>query len=198
MRVRPAAVEQRKGMTTGHGVADLVGADEAGPAEDQDAERLLTEAFEGKRKVLGEEHQETLRTIGSLGHLYRRQGKLDQAEQLLAQCCRKSREVLGEEHVSTIQPCADLGIVYYRQGKIDEAQALFAKLIEIMRRVLGDDSPTTLDTTPDVGVLHLVRGRDVEAELQEGIEFARSSPVPAPEEALTDLYVHFDYAGKPR
>ncbi len=38
---------------------------------------------------------------------------------------------------------------------------------------------------------------DVEAELQAGIEFARSSPIPAPEEALTDLYVHFDHAGKP-
>jgi pyruvate dehydrogenase E1 component alpha subunit len=41
-------------------------------------------------------------------------------------------------------------------------------------------------------------GASVEAELQAGIEYARSSPIPAPEEALTDLYVHFDYLGKPR
>jgi TPP-dependent pyruvate/acetoin dehydrogenase alpha subunit len=40
-------------------------------------------------------------------------------------------------------------------------------------------------------------GADVESELQAGIEYARSSPIPAPEEALTDLYVHFDYSGKP-
>ena len=38
---------------------------------------------------------------------------------------------------------------------------------------------------------------DVEAELQAGIEYARSSPIPAAEEALTDLYIHFDYSGKP-
>jgi TPP-dependent pyruvate/acetoin dehydrogenase alpha subunit len=38
---------------------------------------------------------------------------------------------------------------------------------------------------------------DVEAELQAGLEYARSSPTPAPEEALTDLYVHFDYLGNP-
>jgi TPP-dependent pyruvate/acetoin dehydrogenase alpha subunit len=37
----------------------------------------------------------------------------------------------------------------------------------------------------------------VEAELQAGIEYAKASPIPAPEEALTDLYVHFDYAGNP-
>lgn len=40
-------------------------------------------------------------------------------------------------------------------------------------------------------------GASVEAELNAGIEYARSSPIPAPEEALTDLYVHFDYAGNP-
>jgi pyruvate dehydrogenase E1 component alpha subunit len=40
-------------------------------------------------------------------------------------------------------------------------------------------------------------GAGVEAELQAGIEYARSSPIPAPEEALTDLYVHFDYLGNP-
>jgi TPP-dependent pyruvate/acetoin dehydrogenase alpha subunit len=38
---------------------------------------------------------------------------------------------------------------------------------------------------------------DVEAELQAGIEYARSSPIPAPEDALTDLYIHFDYTGNP-
>ena len=40
-------------------------------------------------------------------------------------------------------------------------------------------------------------GADVEAELQAGIEYARSSPIPAPEDALTDLYIHFDYLGNP-
>jgi len=38
---------------------------------------------------------------------------------------------------------------------------------------------------------------DVEAELAAAIEFAKSSPIPAPEEALDDLCVHFDYLGHP-
>lgn len=40
-------------------------------------------------------------------------------------------------------------------------------------------------------------GASVEAELQEGVEYARSSPIPPPEAALDDVYVHFDYKGKP-
>ena len=38
----------------------------------------------------------------------------------------------------------------------------------------------------------------VQAELEQGIEYARSSPIPAPEAALDDVYIHFDYAGNPR
>jgi pyruvate dehydrogenase E1 component alpha subunit len=37
----------------------------------------------------------------------------------------------------------------------------------------------------------------VEAELQEGVEYARSSPLNPPEAALEDVYVHFDPAGNP-
>ncbi len=40
-------------------------------------------------------------------------------------------------------------------------------------------------------------GAAVEAELQAGVEYARSSPIPPPEAALEDVYVHFDYAGNP-
>ncbi len=38
---------------------------------------------------------------------------------------------------------------------------------------------------------------DIEAELQDGIEYARSSVIPEPREALNDVYVHFDYLGRP-
>jgi TPP-dependent pyruvate/acetoin dehydrogenase alpha subunit len=38
---------------------------------------------------------------------------------------------------------------------------------------------------------------DIEAELTDGVEYAKGSPIPAPEDALTDLYVHFDYLGNP-
>jgi pyruvate dehydrogenase E1 component alpha subunit len=38
---------------------------------------------------------------------------------------------------------------------------------------------------------------EVQAELQAAIEFAKSSPRPAPETALEDVYADFDYLGRP-
>jgi pyruvate dehydrogenase E1 component alpha subunit len=37
----------------------------------------------------------------------------------------------------------------------------------------------------------------IEDEIEAGLEFAKASPIPAAEDALKDLYVHFDYQGKP-
>lgn len=37
----------------------------------------------------------------------------------------------------------------------------------------------------------------VDAELEAAVEHARQSPTPAPEEALEDVYVNFDYEGRP-
>jgi acetoin:2,6-dichlorophenolindophenol oxidoreductase subunit alpha len=37
----------------------------------------------------------------------------------------------------------------------------------------------------------------VELELEEAVAYAKSSPSPAPEEALEDVYVHYDYQGFP-
>ena len=39
---------------------------------------------------------------------------------------------------------------------------------------------------------------EIEEEVQAGVEFAKSSPKPPAEDALSDLYVHFDYQGNPQ
>ncbi len=40
-------------------------------------------------------------------------------------------------------------------------------------------------------------GTEVQAELQAAIQFAKASPLPAPETALEDVYASFDYLGNP-
>ncbi len=41
-------------------------------------------------------------------------------------------------------------------------------------------------------------GREVAEEIEAGVEFAKASPLAAPETALEELYVHFDYLGNPK
>ena len=41
-------------------------------------------------------------------------------------------------------------------------------------------------------------GAEVAAEIEAGVEYAKASPLAAPETALDELYVHFDYLGDPK
>jgi len=60
------------------------------------------ERLEVSRRVLGEEHPNTLRLMESLVRLYDNQDKYAQAEALLSKVLDVSRRVLGEEHPSTL------------------------------------------------------------------------------------------------
>ena len=49
-----------------------------------EAELLLKRALAARERVLGPEHPETLRTVGSLGCLYHFQGRFSEAEPLFS------------------------------------------------------------------------------------------------------------------
>src|SRR5262249_40086656 len=67
------------------------------------AQPLLTRALATRRKVLGEEHPDTLSSINSMGILLQRQGKLSEAESYYREAMEKRRRVLGNEHPDTLQ-----------------------------------------------------------------------------------------------
>ena len=68
------------------------------------AQPHLERAWEIGRRVLGEEHPNTLESMNNLAGLYMNQGKFAQAEPLLVKALEVSRRVLGEEHPDTLTP----------------------------------------------------------------------------------------------
>jgi hypothetical protein len=89
-----------------------------------------TKTLDVKRRVLGEEHPDTLITIADVADLWQDQGKYGQAEGLYARVLTVRRRVLGTQHPDTIAALASLGGLQLRQRHFDEAepfirQALF-------------------------------------------------------------------------
>jgi hypothetical protein len=61
--------------------------------------------------VQGEEHPDTLTSMGNLTSTYRNQGRWKEAEELDVQAMETRKRVLGEEHPDTDQheePCTHL------------------------------------------------------------------------------------------
>jgi hypothetical protein len=74
-----------------------------------EAERIEREVLCASRRVLGEEHPDTLTSAGNLASSLSRQGKYAEAERIEREVLCASRRVLGEEHPDTLRGCEHSG-----------------------------------------------------------------------------------------
>jgi serine/threonine protein kinase len=112
----------------------------------KEAEPIYLEMLEIQRRVLGEEHQDTLASMSGLASVYYVQGQYDKAEPLLTEVLEIRRRVLGEKHEDTLASMKELAGVYYRQGQYGKVEPLATKALEISRRILGEQDRSTLES----------------------------------------------------
>jgi hypothetical protein len=62
--------------------------------------------MEMTKRVLGDEHPNTLSSIANLAATYRNQGRLKDAEELQVQVMEMTKRVLGDEHPDTLSSIA--------------------------------------------------------------------------------------------
>ena len=125
---------------------------------------LQTAALDTNRRVLGQEHPDTLSSINNTGMLLRAQGKLAEAEPYLKEALDKRRRVLGEEHPDTLTSINNMGYLLDDQGRLAEAEPYYREALEKHRRVLGEDHPDTLICIDNLGMLLKAQGKLAEAE----------------------------------
>ncbi len=126
--------------------------------------RLQERALATRRRILGDEHPETLNSINHLCTLLWGQDKLNEAEAYCREAIQKCRNVLGEEHVETLDAINNMGLVLQAQGKLVDAEKYFRDVVEKSRHVLGADHPDTLEKINNLGTLLLDQSKLSEAE----------------------------------
>ncbi len=132
-------------------------------------------ALEIRRRELGDEHPDTLASLGSLGALLYDQGKYADAEPLLREALEASRRTLGNEHHSTLTSINILGTMLQDQGKLAEAEPLLREALEGFRSTLGDEHPSALASINNLGLLLYSQGKYADAEplWREALEVSR-------------------------
>jgi tetratricopeptide (TPR) repeat protein len=128
------------------------------------AQPHLERAWEIGRRVLGEEHPDTLLLLHYVESLYRSQGKLAQAEPLIIEGLELSRRVLGQEHGLTLAFTSNLADICASKGQFDRAEALRADVLEVSRRVQGEEHLNTLRFMIALAGLYEQQGRWAQAE----------------------------------
>jgi eukaryotic-like serine/threonine-protein kinase len=136
------------------------------------AESLATDTLRIKRRVLGEEHPDTLITMSNLAAVYEDQGKYAQAEPLQLRVLETRRRVLGEDHPSTLLSMQRLGRLYRRERKYSQAESIVSEVLAVRRRKLGALHRDTLVSLAALGDVRLARHkyREAELSLREAVE----------------------------
>jgi hypothetical protein len=99
------------------------------------------------KRVLGQEHPDTLTSMANLASTYRDQGRWKEAEELQATELEISSRVLGQEHPGTLTSMANLAFIWKGHGRDVDALELMRQCVEVQTRILGSDHPDTLSSS---------------------------------------------------
>ena len=128
------------------------------------AEQLLVQVFNMRKKLLGADHLETLRSMANLANIYDSQGRWNEAEQLQVQVMDMSKKLLGENHPEALSSITNLANTYYSQGRWNEAEQLQVQVMNMRKKLLGVEHPDTLRTMHNLANIYDSQGRWNEAE----------------------------------
>ncbi|MBK8270233.1 MAG: serine/threonine protein kinase [Planctomycetes bacterium] len=103
-------------------------------------------ALEIGRRVLGDDHPDTLAAMNGLATSLESLNRFDEAEVLFRQCLDASRRVLGEKNPATIDALHNLGNQLRNIGRLEEAETLLKQALATSMEVVGEEHPGTLIT----------------------------------------------------
>jgi hypothetical protein len=87
----------------------------------EEAEKLMREALEGFRVVVGDDHPYTLEALGGLAKALVDLERLEEAEALALESYRLREKRFGADHVLTVDAAALLVEIYEKTERAEEA-----------------------------------------------------------------------------
>jgi serine/threonine protein kinase/tetratricopeptide (TPR) repeat protein len=152
-----------------------------------DARPQLQAALDLRRRILGNDHPDTLRARLALGDLLFETGRPAEGEPLVRAALEGMQRIHGAEHPKTLSCASILAAVLSDEGKFEESETLFRDTLAAQRRVLGAERRDTLATMWKWSVAQLWQRK-----LNEGQALARelydiSSRTLSPHDSLNIL-----------
>jgi tetratricopeptide (TPR) repeat protein len=121
-------------------------------------------ALDLRRRSLGSEAEDTIRSQLGMALMYRDQGRWAEAEHLLEATWDVAHRTFPPHHLIALMSQRNLAWVYQAQGKLAEADPLYRANLEVARRFLGPEDPNTLIVQENMASLLQSRGRLADAE----------------------------------
>jgi non-specific serine/threonine protein kinase/serine/threonine-protein kinase len=109
-----------------------------------EARRTYEDTLARRRRVLGENHLDTIGSMNDLAVALDQLG-LPEAEAMYREARNRHLALAGPDHLETLRLTGNLGQYLTRVGKYEESERLLRESYEGRRRKLGDDHPDTIN-----------------------------------------------------
>jgi non-specific serine/threonine protein kinase/serine/threonine-protein kinase len=128
------------------------------------AQPLIKQSLEIRRRTLGDDHLDTINSISTLSVLLYAQGKYPEAEIFFREVLEFRRRELGIDNELTLATLNNLGGALWSQGKEVQAEKYFREALEGSRRLHGNEDKELLIPLNSVGGVLWGQGKYEEAE----------------------------------
>jgi eukaryotic-like serine/threonine-protein kinase len=128
-----------------------------------------------RRKHLGDEHPDTLKSMRNLAVVFQNMGRLHEAEPLFRQAIEAGLRVLSHDDTFLLRWRSDYAQTLEYLNRLDEAERLCRDVLDRRRRVLGEDHQDTLTSMHMLGsiLLHQQRYDEPEGLFKQSLEKRR-------------------------
>ncbi|PWI13584.1 hypothetical protein DI272_05100 [Streptomyces sp. Act143] len=155
---------------------------EAAVGEYADARPLALDVLERRRRLLGDDHPDTLAGANGLAGTFGALGAHEEARRLYEDIFQRRRRVLGDDHPDTLVSANCLGTALSALSEYEAARRLLQDVLGHSRRTLGEDHPRTLVAAADLAtVLTSLKAHEPSLDSHRGPPSGRH-PEPAPQQ----------------
>jgi serine/threonine protein kinase len=153
------------------------------------AQSLYNDAIDIRKRVLGPENPETLRSMHALSRPLREQGQYAEAEKLQRQTLEAQRRILGSESPDTIASMGELAVILDSEGRYSEAEKLSQEALDIQDRIFPPENPETQALMDILAAVYSDEGRLADAEklYRKAFEVRRSVLGPDHPDTLSSM-----------
>ncbi|KAJ7843231.1 hypothetical protein B0H14DRAFT_2779166 [Mycena olivaceomarginata] len=130
----------------------------------KEAQEVMELTLEKQRKVLGENHPQTTRSLGFLAVACQDLGQINKAQELAMSAVEIYTQLLGEDHPDTVWSMYTLANIYDGLGQFTEAEDLYHIVVEKSISIFGENHPETLQAMTGLGITYLASDQLKKAE----------------------------------
>ena len=139
-------------------------------------ESLLRRAVDIRRRTLGVEDADTLKSMYDLAAVLNEESRYSEADKLSRETMDTRRRALGANHHDTLNSMAQLGLIVQNEGHYAEAEKLDRGLLDVTRRIPGARDMYE-KSLRDLAIVSAYEGKypDAEKAFREVLELDRSA-----------------------